>query len=181
MDKMATDQRAARIQPRLVRVEDRTSQPDRAGPPNSVARLIQVVQTEMSSLASSTSESAEPSASIQVSGDDETAELSRNYLQTLEMISSAARTITSLEDESQRIKANAFALTQRVRSERLETDQQIGVLQEQLKASQLLAEQLRQQLADAEERANVAEEWLHHFQKAIASAFAARRAAETAA
>jgi hypothetical protein len=97
------------------------------------------------------------------------------------MISSAARTITSLEDESQRIKANAFALTQRVRSERLETDQQIGVLQEQLKASNLLAEQLRQQLADAEERANVAEEWLHHFQKAIASAFAARRAAETAA
>jgi hypothetical protein len=176
---MATDQRTARIQPRLVRVED-SSQPDRVGSPNSVARLIQVVQTEMSSLASSTAESAEPSA-IQVSGDDETAEQSRNYLHTLEMISSAARTITSLEDESQRIKANAFALTQRVRSERLETDQQIGVLQEQLKASNLLAEQLRQQLADAEERANVAEEWLHHFQKAIASAFAARRAAETAA
>jgi hypothetical protein len=177
---MATDQRTARIQPRLVRVEDGTNQPDRVGSPNSVARLIQVVQTEMSSLASSTAESAEPSA-IQVSGDDETAEQSRNYLHTLEMISSAARTITSLEDESQRIKANAFALTQRVRSERLETDQQIGVLQEQLKASNLLAEQLRQQLADAEERANVAEEWLHHFQKAIASAFAARRAAETAA
>lgn len=176
---MATDHRTARNQPRLVRVED-SSQPDRVGSPNSVARLIQVVQTEMSSLASSTAESAEPSA-IQVSGDDETAEQSRNYLHTLEMISSAARTITSLEDESQRIKANAFALTQRVRSERLETDQQIGVLQEQLKASNLLAEQLRQQLADAEERANVAEEWLHHFQKAIASAFAARRAAETAA
>jgi hypothetical protein len=176
---MATDQRTTRNQPRLVRVED-SSQSDRVGPPNSVARLIQVVQTEMSNLASSTPESAEPSA-IQVSGDDETAEQSRNYLHTLEMISSAARTITSLEDESQRIKANAFALTQRVRSERLETDQQIGVLQEQLKASQLLAEQLRQQLADAEERANVAEEWLHHFQKAIASAFAARRAAETAA
>jgi hypothetical protein len=165
----------------LVRVEDGTSQPDRAGPSNSVGRLIQVVQKEMSSLASSTPESAEPSASIQVSGDDETAVQSRNYLQTLDMISSAARTITSLEDESHRIKANAFALTQRVRSERLETDQQIGVLQEQLKASHLLAEQLRHQLADAEERANVAEEWLQHFQKAIVSAFAARRAAETAA
>jgi septal ring factor EnvC (AmiA/AmiB activator) len=178
---MATDQRTARIQPRLVKVEDGTGQPDRIGPPSSVARLIQAVQTEMSSLASSTAESAEPGASIQVSGDDETAVQSRNYLQTLEMISSAARTITSLEDESQRIKANAFALTQRVRSERLETDQQIGILQEQLKASQLLAEQLRQQLAEAEERANVAEEWLQHFQKAIASAFAARRAAEAAA
>jgi len=178
---MATDQRTARNQPRLVRVEDGAGQPDRVGPQNSVARLIQVVQTEMSSLASSSSESGEPGASIQVSGDDENAAQSRNYLQTLEMISSAARTITSLEDESQRIKANAFALTQRVRSERLETDQQIGVLQEQLKASHSLAEQLRQQLAEAEERANVAEEWLRHFQNAIASAFAARRAAETAA
>jgi hypothetical protein len=178
---MATDQRIPRIQPRLVRVEDRATQADPASPPNSATRLIQVIQTEQSSLARSTPEAAEPTASIQIAGDDENAVQSRNYLQTLEMISSAARTITSLEDESQRIRANAFALTQRVRSERLETDQQISVLQDQLKTSHSLVEQLRQQLAEAEERANVAEEWLQQFQNAIASAFAARRAAETAA
>jgi hypothetical protein len=177
---MATDQGTARIQPRLVRVEDSTSQSDPAGPPSSAARLIQIVQTERSSLARST-EAAEPNASIQVSGDDEAAEQSRNYLQTLEIISCAARTMASIEDESQRIRANAFALTQRVRSERLETDQQISALQEQLKASHLLAEQLRQQLAETEERANVAEEWLRHFQNAITSAFSAHRATETAA
>jgi hypothetical protein len=178
---MATDQRISRLQPRLVRVEDRPTQAEPASPPNTATRLIQVIQTEQSSLARSAPETADPTASIQISGDDETAAQSRNYLQTLEMISTAARTITSLEDESQRIRANAFALTQRVRSERLETDQQINILQEQLKTSHMLAEQLRQQLAEAEERANVAEEWLQQFQNAIASAFAARRAAETAA
>jgi len=178
---MATDQRTARIQPRLVRVEDRTTQADPAGAPNPAVRLIQVVQAERSSAAASTSESGEPVASIQVAGDDEASAQARNYLQTLEMISSAARTMATIEDESQRIRANAFALTQRVRSERLETDQQIVVLQEQLNASNLVAEQLRQQLAEAEERANVAEEWLRHFQNAINSAFSAHRAAETVA
>ena len=178
---MATDQRMPRIQPRLVRVEDSTSLPDAAAPPSSGARLIQIVQTDRSSAARSTSEATERVASIQVSGDDEAAEQSRNYLQTLDIISCAARTMASIEDESQRIRANAFALAQRVRSERLETDQQISALQEQLKASNLLAEQLRQQLAETEERANVAEEWLRHFQNAITSAFSARHAAETAA
>jgi hypothetical protein len=178
---MATDQRMPKLQPRLVRVEDRTTQADPASPSNPAVRLIQVVQAERSSIATRTSESAEPIASIQVAGDDEASSQARNYLQTLEMISTAARTMASIEDESQRIRANAFALTQRVRSERLETDQQIVVLQEQLNASNLLAEQLRQQLADAEERADIAEEWLRHFQNAIASAFSAHRAAETAA
>ena len=105
---------------------------------------------------------------------------SPNYLEALEMISSAALTMASIEDQSHRIRANAFALTQRVRSERFETDQQISVLQEQLEASHYVAEQLRQQLAHAEERASVAEEWLQRFQEAIASAFAARRTAEMA-
>jgi NAD(P)-dependent dehydrogenase (short-subunit alcohol dehydrogenase family) len=114
-------------------------------------------------------------------GDDEAPAKPRNHLESLELISTAARTMASIEDESQRIRANAFAPTQRVRSERLEIDQQIGVLQEQLKASNLLAEQLGQRLAEAEERANVAEEWLLHFQNAIVSAFSAHRAAETAA
>ena len=178
---MATDQRTARIQPRLVRVEDRAIQADPAGSANPAVRLIQAVQAEQSNLATGTSDAAEPVASIQVAGDDEASTQARNYLQTLEIISSAARTMATIEDESQRIRANAFALTQRVRSERLEADQQIVVLQEQLKASNLLTEQLRQQLAETEERANVAEEWLRHFQNAINSAFSAHRAAETAA
>ncbi|WP_291699063.1 hypothetical protein, partial [Bradyrhizobium sp.] len=68
----------------MVRVEDRTSQPDPAAPPSSAARLIQIVQTDRSSAARSTSEATERVASIQVSGDDEAAEQSRNYLQTLD-------------------------------------------------------------------------------------------------
>jgi isoleucyl-tRNA synthetase len=178
---MATDQKMLRIQPRLVRVEDRTTPADSADSPHSATRLIQVVQTEPARVAPVTPASAEPTASIQVPGDDEAAVQSRNYLHTLEMIGSAARTMVSIEEESQRIRANAFALTQRVRSERLETDQQIGALREQLEASQLLAEELRQRLAEAEERANIAEEWLRHFQNAINSAFSAHRAAEIAA
>ena len=108
--------------------------------------------------------------------------------------------MTTIEDESQRIRVNALALTQRVRSERIEAEQQVGILQEQLKASHLLAnqlkqqlaeeraavvemkaghssiEQLKQRLADAEERADVAEEWLQRLQEAIVSSFSARRA-----
>jgi len=84
----------------------------------------------------------------------------------------------------------------------------IGILREQLKVSHYMAEQLKRQLAAAEERANVAEakadnslieqlkqqvaqaeerasaaeEWLERFQEAIVSSFSARRsAAETSA
>ena len=135
---------------------------------------------------------------------DEAAAKSRDYLQALELIGTAARTMTTIEDESQRIRVNAFALTERVRSERIEADQQVGVLQEQLKASHLLAAQLKQQLAEeraiiaeakashsaieqlkqrlaqAEERADVAEEWLQRLQEAIISSFSDRRGGEAA-
>lgn len=202
---MANDQRVPRVQPRIVRVEGRTSQADRARLSNVAAALapIQIVRTERSIVARDTSESAEPVASPQGPGLDEATEKSRDYLQALEMISTAARTMTSIEDESQRIRVNALALTQRVRSERMEADQHVGILQEQLKASHYLAEQLKQQLAEeraaiaevkasyasieqlkqqlahAQERADVAEEWLQRFQEAIVSSFSAHRAAET--
>jgi hypothetical protein len=205
-DKMATDQRVPRIQPRLVRVEGRTSQADHARLLNAATGLIpvQIVRTERSIVGRDTSEPAEPMSSMQGLGPDEAAAKSRDCLQALEMIGAAARTMTSIEDESQRIRVNALALTQRVRSERIEADQQISVLQEQLKASHLLAEQLKQQLAEerartaevkasrpsieqleqqlahAEERADVAEEWLQRLQEAIVSSFSSRRAAETA-
>src|SRR5690349_9916078 len=117
---MATDQVVPRIQPRIVRVEDRTSLADRARPPN-VAAGLQIVRTEQSMVAPDTAESAEQISSVQGPGLDEAA-TSRDYLQALEMISTAARTMTSIEDESQRIRANALALTHRVRSERIEAD-----------------------------------------------------------
>jgi hypothetical protein len=203
---MATEQRVPRVQPRLVRVEDSTSQADVAWSPKSAARLLQVVESELPALARTASEPAEPTSSMQCPVAVEAPAQSRNYLQALEMLGSAARAMATIEDESQRIRANAFALTQRVRSERIEADQHIGVLQEQLRASHSLAEQLKrqlaeaeeranaaevkanhsltekleQQLAQAEERANLAEEWLQRFQETIVSTFSARRAAEAA-
>ncbi|HWX57885.1 hypothetical protein [Bradyrhizobium sp.] len=173
---MAVEQRVSRIQPRLVVVEERFSQADAAWPSNAAAQSIQIVQTERSTPAGNAPEFAAPIASMPDGGDAQAQ--SPNYHEALEMISSAALTMASIEDQSHRIRANAFALTQRVRSERFETDQQISVLQGQLEASHFVAEQLRQQLAQAEERASVAEEWLQRFQEAIASAFAARRTAE---
>lgn len=203
---MATEQRVHRTQPRLVAVEDLTSQAESVWSPKSAARLLQVVETELTAVARSTPESAAPIASPQGPGADAAPEKSRNYLQALELLSGAARTMATIEDESQRIRANAIALTQRVRSERIEADQQISVLQEQLKVSHFLAEhlkqelaeaeeraklaeakashsateQLRQQLAEAEERADVAEELLQRLEEKIVSAFSACRAAETA-
>ena len=203
---MATDQAVPRVQPRLIRIEGHTSQDDRARLPNATAALIpiQIVRTERSIAARDVPDSAEPIPSTQDAGPDEAAAKSREYLQALEMISTAARTMTSIEDESQRIRVNALALTHRVRSERIEAEQQVGVLREQLKASHVLAEQLKQQLAEeraavaeakesissieelkqqlahAEERADVAEEWLQRLQEAIVSSFSGCRAAETA-
>jgi HPt (histidine-containing phosphotransfer) domain-containing protein len=185
-------------------VEDRTSRADRARLPGTATGLIpiQIVRTERSIVARDTSDSADPISAMQGPGFDETK--SRDYLQALEMIGTAARTMTSIEDESQRIRVNALALTQRVRSERIEAEQQVCVLQEQLKTSHFLADQLKQQLAeeraaiaelkashssieelkqrlaDAEERADLAEEWLQRFQEAIVSSFSALRAAEAA-
>ena len=203
---MATDQRVSRVQPRLISVEGHASLADHARLPNAAAGVIpiQIVRTERSITTLDASESAEPIASTQGPGPDEAAAKSRDYLQALEMISTAARTMTSIEDESQRIRVNALALTHRVRSERIEAEQQVGVLQEQLKASHVLAEQLKQQLAQeraavaeakeslssieqlkqqlahAEERADVAEEWLQRLQEAIVSSFSGCRATETA-
>jgi DNA repair exonuclease SbcCD ATPase subunit len=99
------------------------------------------------------------------------------YLQALELISGAAHTMASIEDQSQRIQAKALELTQRARSDRLEALQKIATLQEQLMESQTLVEQLDRRLAEAEERAATAEEWLQRFREAAISAFAARRKA----
>jgi len=185
----------------VVRVESYTSRADRARPPNAATGL-QIVRTERSVVARGTSEPAEPILPGQGPDPGEAAAKSHDYLHALEMISSAARAMTNIEDESQRIRVNALALTQRVRSERIEADQQVCILREQLKASHLLTEQLKQQLAEeraataeakashpsieqlkqqlahAEERADVAEEWLQRFQEAIVSSFSDHRAAE---
>ena len=169
------------MQPRLIKLEDRVGQPNPSWPVNVAAQPIQLVKTESVMDASSASESNSPNSPLRDPSAAAATATPPNYLETLEMISGAALTMASIEDQSQRIRANALALTQRVRSDRLEAGQQIGVLQEQLKASHMLAERLRQQLAQAEERASVAEEWLKRFHEAINSAFAARRAAETAA
>jgi hypothetical protein len=174
---MTIEQRLPKMHPRLVKLEDRVGQPNPSWPLSAAAQTIQLVKTESAMETSSASESDQPSSPP--SAEDAKAN-PPNYLETLEMISGAALTMASIEDQSQRIRANALALTQRVRSDRHEANQQIGVLQEQLKASHMLAERLRQQLEQAEERASVAEEWLKRFHEAVSSAFAARRAAETA-
>ena len=99
-----------------------------------------------------------------------------NYLEALELINGAGQAMTDLEDHSQKIQAKAFELTQKARADRLAASQQIAALQQQLAASETRVAELDSLLAEAELRAQTAQEWLRRFLEAINGAFSAHRA-----
>jgi hypothetical protein len=98
-----------------------------------------------------------------------------SYLETLELVNSAARAMATMEDHSQRIQAKTFELTQRARADRLEANQYISFLEEQLAASEARSLELAQQLDEAELRARTSHEWLGRFQQTISTVFAASK------
>jgi hypothetical protein len=98
-----------------------------------------------------------------------------DYLQALELVSGAAQTMQSMEEQSSRIQTKAFELMQQARSERQESHERIANLVEQLTASEERAEELERQLAEAELRAQKAEQWLSRFMETVTEAFAVRK------
>jgi hypothetical protein len=100
---------------------------------------------------------------------------SGSYLETLELVNNAARAMATMEDHSQRIQAKAFELTQRARADRLEANQYISFLEEQLAASEARSLELARQLDEAESRARTSHEWLGRFQQTIGTVFAASK------
>jgi predicted RNase H-like nuclease (RuvC/YqgF family) len=98
-----------------------------------------------------------------------------DYLQALELVSGAAQTMQSMEEQSTRIQTKAFELMQQARSERQESHERIANLVEQLTASEARAEELERQLAEAELRAQTAEQWLGRFMETVNEAFAVRK------
>lgn len=99
-----------------------------------------------------------------------------DYLEALELINGAGQTMTALEDHSQRIQAKAFELTQKAKADRLAAGQQIASLQQRLAASETRVAELDSLLAEAELRAQTAQEWLRRFLETINGAFARHRA-----
>ncbi len=99
-----------------------------------------------------------------------------DYLEALELINGAGQTMTALEDHSQRIQAKAFELTQKAKADRLVAGQQIASLQQRLAASETRVAELDSLLAEAELRAQTAQEWLRRFLETINGAFARHRA-----
>ncbi len=99
-----------------------------------------------------------------------------NYLEALELINGAGQAMTAMEDHSQKIQAKAFELTQTARADRLAASQQIASLQQQLAASETRVTELDSRLAEAELRAQTAQEWLRRFLETINGAFARHRA-----
>src|SRR5690348_8527656 len=91
--KMADEPKMHITQPRLVALEDLTSQAEPVWSPKSAAKLLQVVETELTAVARSTAESAAPISSPQGPAAEAAPEKSRNYLQALELLSGAARTM----------------------------------------------------------------------------------------
>ena len=98
-----------------------------------------------------------------------------DYLQALELVSGAAQTMQSMEENSARIQAKAFEMMQQARSDRQEAHERISNLVNQLTASEARAEELERQLAEAELRAQTAEQWLSRFMETVNEAFAVRK------
>ena len=98
-----------------------------------------------------------------------------DYLQALELVSGAAQTMQSMEENSSRIQAKAFELMQQARTDRQESHERITDLANQLTASEARAEELERQLAEAELRAQTAEQWLSRFMETVNEAFAVRK------
>ena len=98
-----------------------------------------------------------------------------DYLQALELVSGAAQTMQSMEEQSARIQTKAFELMQQARSERQEAHERMADLANQLTASVARAGELERQLAEAELRAQTAEQWLGRFMETVNEAFAVRK------
>ncbi|CAN7648047.1 hypothetical protein LJR220_006078 [Bradyrhizobium sp. LjRoot220] len=98
-----------------------------------------------------------------------------DYLQALELVSGAAQTMQSMEEQSARIQTKAFELMQQARTDRQEAHERIANLASQLTASEARAEELERQLAEAELRAQTAEQWLSRFMETVNEAFAVRK------
>jgi hypothetical protein len=94
------------------------------------------------------------------------------YQEALELVNDAAQAMQIIEDHSHEIQNKAFDLMQCARSDKLAASEQIAVLQERLTASEAKAEGLARQLAEAELRAQTAQEWLSRFMETIKTAFA---------
>jgi hypothetical protein len=120
-----------------------------------------------------------PTPMFRAHGTDETAKPGNvwpDYLEALELINGAGQAMTAMEDHSQKIQAKAFELTQKAKADRLVTSQQIASLQQQLAASEARVAELDGLLAEAELRAQTAQEWLRRFLETINGAFARHRA-----
>ena len=98
-----------------------------------------------------------------------------DYLQALELVSGAAQTMQSMEEQSARIQTKAFELMQQARTDRQEAHERLAELANQLTASEARAEELERQLAEAELRAQTAEQWLSRFMETVTEAFAVRK------
>ena len=98
-----------------------------------------------------------------------------DYLQALELVSGAAQTMQSMEENSARIQAKAFEMMQQARSDRQEAHERLATLADQLTLSEARIEELERQLAEAELRAQTAEQWLGRFMETVNEAFAVRK------
>jgi hypothetical protein len=99
-----------------------------------------------------------------------------DYLEALELINGAAQAMSAMEEHSQQIQAKAFELTERARTDRLATSQQIASLEQQLAVSETRVAELSRLLADAELRAQTAQEWLQRFLETINGSLSPLRA-----
>ena len=95
----------------------------------------------------------------------------------LEMIKRAAQAMDAMEDHAQVVQAKAQELAEQARYDVRSARQQIAALEQCLYERDAETEELEARLAQAEERANAAQEWLERFQETVNAAFATRHQA----
>lgn len=117
-----------------------------------------------------------PIRALSSEGTGKSASIWPDYLEALELLNGAGQAMSAMEEHSQKIQATAFELTERARADRLTATQQIASLEQQLAVSETRAAELNRLLADAELRAQTAQEWLQRFLDTINGNFSALRA-----
>lgn len=98
-----------------------------------------------------------------------------SYLEALEMISSAAEVMASMESHSQRVEAKAYEIAERARYDVRVAQEEVAALRAQFNESLAKIEDLNRRAAEAEGRAQTAQQWLIRFQQATTRAFSTRR------
>lgn len=168
---MSFDNKSAHALPTIVEAHDRFGQRSGAKPLD--------VDAEIATAFRSLTQLELPSSFADSRPDPERATYldspAPNYLEALDMISSAAELLTAMESHSQKVQAKAYEITQRAQLDIRVANEQVAALQRALSEKEAQIADLNKRVTTAEDRAQTAQQWLRRFQDTVTKAFPAHK------